>query len=136
MKIRTIIAALAATLMLTGCCEVSAPTIHTEPVPTTVSATEALEDFKFGQEVWCVEGDGDAYLVRYAVVGQNGELVKVVPYFTSDVQQLRESMGDASLIEIDQVYQDKVAAMIAVAEANGESFEMYWGCAVEDVTNE
>lgn len=130
MKIRTIIAALSATLMLTGCgmpAEVTAPTIHTVPVATTIPATETLKDFEFGQEVWYVEGECDAYLIRYAVVGQNGELVEVVPYFTSDVQQLKESMGDTTLIEMDQVYLDRYEAMVAVAEANGQTVEEYWG---------
>lgn len=138
-KIRTIIAALSVTLMFTGCgapAEVTAPTIHTEPVATTVAVTEpipatgTLKDFEFGQEVWsvCQSNDGEgAYLIRYAVVGQNGEMVEVVPYFTSDVQQLKESMGDTTLIDMSQVYLDRHEAMVAVAEANGETFEEYWG---------
>lgn len=128
--IRTTIAVLFTTLILTGCrvsAEVSAPTIHTEPVTTTVPATETIEDFEFGQEVWYVTGDDDAYLIRYTVVGQHGELIEVVPYFTSDVQQLKESMGCTYLIEMDQIYLDRYEAMVAVAEANGKTFEEYWG---------
>ena len=133
---KKIIAIIIAIMLLTGCgasiepIVTTEPTIYTEPVATTVPATETLKDFEFGQEVWSVrqsnDGDG-AYLIRYAVVGQNGELVEVVPYFTSDVQQLKESMGDTSMIEMDQVYRDKYDAMVAVAEANGETFEEYWG---------
>lgn len=133
---KKIIAIIIAIMLLTGCgapTEVTAPTIHTEPVATTVAVTEpipvteTLKDFEFGQEVWCVGDDSDAYLIRYAVVGQNGELVEVVPYFTSDVQQLKESMGDTTLIDMSQVYLDRYDAMVAVAEANGETFEEYWG---------
>lgn len=132
-KMRTGIVALSTAMMLTGCgvpAEVSAPAFE-NPAPTTtiatVPATETLEDFEFGQEVWYVEGNDDAYLVHYAVVGQHGELVEVVPYFTSDVQKLKESMGGTYLIEISQVYLDRYEAMVAVAEANGETFEEYWG---------
>lgn len=139
-KIRTTIAALSATLLLTGCGaertyeDWDVPTFGgwstetTIPVTETIPITESTQhQFDFGQEVWCVEGNSDACLVRYAIVGQHGDLVEVVPYFTSDVQQLRESMGCPYLIEMDQVYLDRYDAMVAVAEANGETFEEYWG---------
>ena len=131
--LKKIIGLATAAMLITGCGAsaeppvTTEPTIHTEPVTTTVPATETLEDFEFGQEVWCVEGEDDTYLVRYAVVDQHGELVEVVPYFTSDVQQLRESMVCTYLIEMDQVYLDRYDAMVAVAEANCETFEEYWG---------
>lgn len=137
-KIISIIAAISATIMFTACGETAQHTdathtdntIATEPMATTIPATETLKDFEFGQEVWgvCYSTNGNsASLVRYAVVGQQGELVEVVYYFTSDVQQLKESMGCPFLVEMSQVYIDRYEAMVVVAEANGETFEEYWG---------
>lgn len=105
----------------------AAPTAYWEPV------TEPYEQpndwgLTFGDEVWVVESDGDdAYLIRYAFIAQKGSVVEAAPYFTSDIQQLRESMGDTELIDADRVYTERYDAMIAVAEANGETFEEYWG---------
>lgn len=82
----------------------------------------------FGDEVWAVEGEGEeSYLVRYAFISQHDDLIEVTPYFTSDVQQLRESMSETQFINPERVYPDRIAAMSAVAEACGETFEQYWG---------
>lgn len=152
---KKIIAVLSATLMLAGCGEVSAPTIYTEPVATTI-ATEATTEtqpintrFEFGEEVWIMTADEDSvyYLGRYNVVTEYENFVAVVPCWGYDISDLREKLellasappseeSGIYLFTMDQVYQDKVAAMIAVAEANGETFEEYWGCAVEDAANE
>lgn len=102
-----------------------------EPVESTqAEPSEPANDFglSFGDEVWAVEGEGEeSYLVRYAFISQHDDLVEVIPYFTSDVQQLRESMGETQFIDPDRVYLDRIAAMSAVAEACGETFEEYWG---------
>lgn len=101
----------------------SAESTQTEP-------SEPANDFglSFGDEVWAVEGEGeDSYLVRYAFISQRDDLIEVTPYFTSDIQQLRESMGETQLINPERMYLDRIAAMFAVAEACGETFEEYWG---------
>lgn len=102
-----------------------------EPVESTqTEPSEPANEFglSFGDEVWAVEGEGeDSYLVRYAFISQRDDLIEVTPYFTSDVQQLRESMGETQFIDPDRVYLDRIAAMSAVAEACGETFEQYWG---------
>lgn len=106
-------------------------TTSLEPVESTqAEPSEPANDFglSFGDEVWAVEGEGeDSYLVRYAFISQRDDLIEVIPYFTSDVQQLRESMGETQFIDPDRVYLDRIAAMFAVAEACGETFEEYWG---------
>lgn len=102
-----------------------------EPVGNTqTEPSEPANDFglSFGDEVWAVEGEGEeSYLVRYAFISQRDDLIEVIPYFTSDVQQLRESMGETQFIDTERVYLDRIAAMSAVAEACGETFEQYWG---------
>ena len=80
------------------------------------------------------------------MVTEYENFVAVVPCWGYDISDLREKLellasapiseeSGIDLFMMDQVYQDKVAAMVAVAEANGETFETYWGCAVEDVAN-
>lgn len=102
-----------------------------EPVESTqAEPSESANDFglSFGDEVWAVEGEGEeSYLVRYAFISQHGDLIEVIPYFTSDVQQLRKSMGETRFIDLERMYLDRIAAMSAVAEACGETFEEYWG---------
>lgn len=102
-----------------------------EPVESTqAEPSEPANEFglSFGDEVWAVEGEGEeSYLVRYAFISRHDDLVEVIPYFTSDVQQLRESMGETQFIDPERVYLDRIAAMSAVAEACGETFEQYWG---------
>lgn len=106
-------------------------TTRLEPVESTqAEPSDPANDFglSFGDEVWAVEGEGeDSYLVRYAFVSQRDDLIEVTPYFTSDVQQLRESMGETRLIDPERVYLDRIAAMSAIAEACGETFGEYWG---------
>lgn len=102
-----------------------------EPVESTqTESSELANEFglSFGDEVWAVEGEGEeSYLVRYAFISQHDDLVEVIPYFTSNVQQLRESMGETQFVDPDRMYFDRIAAMSAVAEACGETFEEYWG---------
>lgn len=104
---------------------------HLEPVESTQEEpSEPANEFglSFGDEVWAVEGEGEeSYLVRYAFISQRDDLIEVIPYFTSDVQQLRESMGETQFIDPKRMYLDRIAAMAAVAEACGETFEQYWG---------
>lgn len=131
-----ILMAIMVSMILAGC-NISDPA-QTESVPTAPVAewepvTEPYEQpndwgLAFGDEVWAVKSDdSDAYLIRYAFISQRGNMVEVVHYFTSDIQQLRESMGDTELIDADRVYTERHDAMVAVAEANGETFEEYWG---------
>lgn len=131
-----ILMAIMVSMILAGC-NISDPA-QTGSVPTAPAAewepvTEPYEQpndwgLAFGDEVWAVGSDGsDAYLIRYAFISQKGSMVEVVPYFTSDTQKLRESMGYTDLIEADRMYTGQYDAMVAVAEANGETFEEYWG---------
>lgn len=97
---------------------------------TQAEPSEPANDFglSFGDEVWAVEGEGEeSYLVRYAFISQRDDLIEVIPYFTSDVQQLRESMGETQFVDPERVYLDRIAAMSAVTDACGETFEEYWG---------
>lgn len=143
-KLITGLTALATTAMLfTGCgsateIKVSLEVVGTEPVTNvtaleTIPATEPIESqFEFGQELWVVEiEDGETWLSRYAFVGQKDEtLVEAVPYFTPDVEQLREVLNENPciyLIDMKRIYEDRYEAMAVVAEANGETFEEYWG---------
>lgn len=107
------------------------PITRLEPVESTqAEPSEPANEFglSFGDEVWVVEGEGEeSYLVRYAFISQRDDLIEAIPYFTSDVQQLRESMGETQFIDPDRMYLDRTAAMSAVAEACGETFEQYWG---------
>lgn len=102
-----------------------------EPVESAqTEPSEPVNEFglSFGDEVWAVEGDGEeSYLIRYAFISQRDDLIEVIPYFTSDVQQLRESMDETQFIDPDRMYLDRTAAMSAVAEACGETFEQYCG---------
>ncbi len=143
-KLITGLTALATTAMLfTGCCsadetKVALEVVGTEPVTNitaleSIPATEPFEsEFEFGQELWVVEvEDNEAWLSRYAFVGQkDGELIEAVPYFTSDIEQLQEALEHNPyiyIIDMDCIYEDRYEAMVAVAEANGETFEEYWG---------
>lgn len=143
-KMITGLTALATTAMLfTGCgsadeTKVTMEVVGTKPATIitaleTVPATEYIESqFEFGQELWVVEiENGETWLGRYAFVGQKDEtLVEAVPYFTPDVEQLREVLNENPciyLIDISRIYEDRYEAMVAVAEANGETFEEYWG---------
>lgn len=95
---------------------------------------DGLTDFEFGDEIWTTEIDKSslsAYLLRYSVVGQQGEIVEVVPYWTSDTSYIREVLSSSETtiysFAINQIYRDKYDAMVAVATLNGETFEEYWG---------
>lgn len=112
-----------------------------EPSDTSEPETEikfyhedGLTDFEFGDEIWTVEVDKQcvsAYLVHYSVVGQKGEIVEAVPYWSSDVNYIREvlSYGTTTIysFHINQIYREQYDAMVAVATLNGETFEEYWG---------
>ena len=133
-----------ATMLFAGCISETNTKVPLEVVgsaPPTIIATLETNfvteppfesEFEFGQELWVVEvGDGETWLSRYAFVDQKDEtLVEAVPYFTNDLDQLKEVLShnpDIDLIEIKRVYEDRYEAMSVVAEANGETFEEYWG---------
>lgn len=146
-KLITGLTALATTAMLfTGCgsaaeIKVSLEVVGTEPVtnittlepiPTTEPIESQFESqFEFGQKLWIVETENDrAWLGLYAFVGQKDEeFVEAVPYCTSDAEQLREVLSYDPyiyLLDVDCIYEDEYDAKVAVAEANGETFEEYW----------
>lgn len=143
-KLITGLTALATTAMLfTGCgsedeTKVALEVVGSEPVTTittmeSIPATEPFEsEFEFGQEIWVVEVENnEAWLGRYAFVGQKDEeFIEAVPYCTSDVEQLREVLSYDPyiyLLDVNCIYEDRYEAMVAVAEANDETFEGYWG---------
>ena len=130
----------AAGLLLSGC---GAGAAETEPpVPTfgsgymATAPTESAESsrFAFGDEVWSVRRSadgGDAYLVRYMVVSQEGELVAVVPMFNPDPEEVRDVLMDAAempldgtgmvqLVQVGNCYLDPAEAQAAADRENGE----------------
>lgn len=142
-KLRTALAAVTVGLMLTGCGESAmatetltwknpTPVTIVEPVAIAAATEPAGERFRFGQEVWSVrhsEGDGTAYIVRYAVVAQEGELIAVAPWFTGDAAELREAMTYAAgapldgepyiyLVTEDNCYLDQEEAQAVADEEN------------------
>ena len=117
-------------------------TVSTEaPSDTSEPKTEiklyhedGLTDFEFGDEIWTVEVDKlstSVYLLHYSVVGQKGEIVEAVPYWSSNVDYIRKvlSYGTTTIYPffINQIYREQYDAMVAVATLNGETFEEYWG---------
>ena len=100
---------------------------------STVPTTESIKSrFEFGQELWVVEIEGgETWLGRYTFIGQKDkEFIEAIPYFTPYAEQLKEVLNENPciyLIDINRVYEDRYEAMAVVAEANGETFEEYWG---------
>lgn len=130
----------AAGMILTGCTVAAAdpcePTAQTEPAASIASTALSIpvgKRFSFGDAVWSVRRSadgGDAYLVRYAVVAQDGDLVAVVPMFTPDPAAMRESLeyaaelpldgtGVLDLVMVSNCYTDAAAAQAAAARENG-----------------
>lgn len=132
----------AAALLLTACGADSAeewevPNFGSGPV-ADAHATEPTDNtgerFNFGQEVWSVrrsDDGGDAYVVRYAVVAQDGDLIAVVPMFTTDADDMREALENAAqmpldgsghlyLVERDNCYLTPEEAETAADRENGE----------------
>lgn len=129
----------AAGMILAGC---AADPALTAPVPTFgagPAVTEPVQEsmpvgVAFGSVVWSVRRSadgGDAYLVRYMVVAQEGELVAVVPMFNPDPEEVRAVLMDAAempldgtgmldLVQIDNCYRDPAEAQAAVDRENGE----------------
>lgn len=115
-----------ATLMA-GCGGELAPEAVCETAPAQEGAT-------FGQEVWAVRRSADgggAYVVRYAVFAQDGDLLAVVPMFTEDLGELRRALTEAAeapldgtghlyLVHLDNCYPDQEAAQAAADRENGD----------------
>lgn len=91
----------AAGMLLGGC---SAAALETVPIASDAAVMATESRFAFGQEVWSVRrssGDDQAYVVRYAVVAQEGNLVAVVPMFTPDSEELRQTLTEMAQMPLD-----------------------------------
>lgn len=84
---------------------VAEPVVFPAAEVQTVRETEPVrERFVFGQEVWAVRRSvdgGGAYVVRYAVFAREGDLVAVVPMFTTDPEELRQVLKEAAAAPLD-----------------------------------
>lgn len=139
---KIVFVAIIAALMFAGCGVVSKNetalevigTVAVEPVDS-VEPIDSIENcFDFGQIVWSVRrsvGREDAYLVRYMVVAQEGELVAVVPIFNPDPEETRavlieaaqmplDGTGYLDLVLTDNCYQSREQAQMAADRENGE----------------
>lgn len=131
-----IFAAAIAALMLAGCGAEPEPKTTLEVIGTAaVEPIASIENcFDFGQIVWSVRRSvdrEDAYLVRYMVVAQEGELVAVVPIFNPDPVETRavlieaaqmplDGTGHLDLVLVDNCYQYREQAQMAADRENGE----------------
>lgn len=87
------------------------PLFEQKPVPVTIveqkiNQTDEVtaERFVFGDVVYsvCRSADGgDAYVVRYMVFAQSGELVAVVPMFNPSPEETREVLIDTAQMPLD-----------------------------------
>ena len=131
-----IFAAAIAALMFAGCSVAPENETALEVIGTVaVEPIDSVENcFDFGQIVWSVRRSvdrEDAYLVRYMVVAQEGELVAVVPIFNPDPVETRavlieaaqmpmDGTGHLDLVLADNCYQSREQAQVAADRENGE----------------
>lgn len=131
---------LLAAALLTGCCNnewSGKPLFEAKPIPVTIveqgadmPAESAGERFGFGDVVYAVRTNmdgGGAYVVRYTVIADIGDVVAVVPMFTTDMGQLWDSLigaaqepldgsGFVELVTPDNCYGSQEAAWAAAEE--------------------
>lgn len=131
-----------AAAMLSGCStqeETGTPLFERRPIPVTVVEQEsdaptelAGERFGFGDVVYAVRTSADgggAYVVRYTVIADIGDVIAVVPAFTADMGQLWDSLigaaqapldgsGCVELVVPDNCYGNEAAAWAAAEGSN------------------